>query len=286
MAVTKAWDETLPQDADALSIGDDEIRDMKQALRERLRNGGIKWGVGGGPTTDVDDGKLTCGVQGTTGILSLVENEAGTIINTIRDGTDVGGLKQWEIGDAIGGSEQYDLRSHDITARDFNMSGAGTADFSPGTLTMAANTVHTIQHDSNAGSLTLTGTYATVDTATAITTKSGTAGPILIMWSGIVRLQSGGSANTPGLDIKIQRQIAGGGFTDLQEWIEAEEHAVNAILRINSRHSITFVDTTATAGAVTDYRIQARENAGTAGPDSVAIQALQRSFVVIEFRND
>lgn len=114
MAVTKAWDETDPTDADALTDGNEAIKDLKQAIRERQINGGVKWGLGGGPTTDADDGKLTCGIQGTTGILTLIENEAEVVICTIKDGTDAGAIKEFEFGDGIAGSEQYRVTAHTL----------------------------------------------------------------------------------------------------------------------------------------------------------------------------
>lgn len=107
MALVVPWDETLPANTDSLTDGDDKIRDFKKAVRERMNNGGIKWEPAGGASTDQDAGKLTCGVQGTTGILTLIENEAEVVICTVRDGTDAGGVKEYEFGDGIAGSEAY-----------------------------------------------------------------------------------------------------------------------------------------------------------------------------------
>ena len=62
MAVTVQWTPAVPADSDDPRDGASDIRDLKQALHERLNNGGHKWdSVGAG--TDTEDGRHCCGVE-------------------------------------------------------------------------------------------------------------------------------------------------------------------------------------------------------------------------------
>lgn len=271
MAIVEAWASLLPTDSDALSDGDNKIRDYKRALRERMVNGGILWEPNGGATTDQDAGKLTCGVQGTTGILSLFENAAGVIICTVRDGTDAGGIKQLEIGDTIGGSEQYDLRSHSLTCRDFQTSGAGTVDLSSGDTILAANQTF-INDNTGFGALTGGATFDTLMTSGSITTRPSTAGPMLIEWHGGFQLP--GTAYD--LDVRIVRQ-PGAGVVAL----------FNSILFSGGTGNvgtfpvtIFFLDTGATADTATTYEIQAEEVNGSISESNVL-----STLLVTELRN-
>ena len=85
-APTDSWDETLPADARNPALGDDDIRDFKRQVRERMVNGGHTWEVGG-PSLDVDAGQHTCGVQGTTGVMDLAHEADGDVLIQCRDDT-------------------------------------------------------------------------------------------------------------------------------------------------------------------------------------------------------
>jgi hypothetical protein len=53
MAYTKTWDETKPAGSRALNLGDDDIREFKFAIRERLQGGGMYF-----PSTNDNDAGL------------------------------------------------------------------------------------------------------------------------------------------------------------------------------------------------------------------------------------
>lgn len=53
MVYTYDWDETKPAGTRALNLGDDDIREFKSAIRERLQGGGMYF-----PSTDDDDAGL------------------------------------------------------------------------------------------------------------------------------------------------------------------------------------------------------------------------------------
>ena len=210
MAHTKSWDEAAPAAGDALSSGDDEIRDLKVAIRERMNAGGIKWAAG----TDEDFGKLMCGVQGTTGVLSLLESEAGAVVCTVNDGTDVGGNKEFEVGDAFGGSEQYDLRSHTITGRDITLDaasgtpGAATLDTSAGSLVTETGAFSAIicNRFGDEGTVTSSGSYQTViqeDIATRGAHWGGGGGGVVVLAYLQVYITGLAASDIVSLDVRL-----------------------------------------------------------------------------------
>lgn len=265
MAVTLAWDETAPGGGSALQSGDDAIRAFKQSLRERLRNGGMRWGSGG-PTTNVDDGKLTAGQQGTTGILNLAYSEADALICVMRDGTDGGGLKRFEVG-TIAGAENYDLRVDSVTAD--TLSAATT-------LTMPSNTVHeqTFVGNTPVGG-PVAGAWASIDTATPLTTKAGTAGPILIIWHGSFRFVGGAVAS---LDLRIRRDsTVVSTYTAIGREVDG-----GSVVDVTMPITLCFLDTGATAATAHTYDIQAQET----GAGIVIHENVLQGFLVLELRND
>lgn len=64
MAVTVEWNETTPAGAETPRQGDDRIRELKEAIRMRMRNGGHLWTAA---ATDVEDGRHVCGTENVSG---------------------------------------------------------------------------------------------------------------------------------------------------------------------------------------------------------------------------
>ena len=62
MAITKVWNNSAPAGSDDAKNGDDEIRDFKVGLVERLRNGGHNMQTAGS-TTVATDGRHMCGEE-------------------------------------------------------------------------------------------------------------------------------------------------------------------------------------------------------------------------------
>lgn len=100
MAHTITWDETAPASGDDPRDGDDEIRDDKIAVRERLRLGGHHWEIGG-PSLDNNAGKLACGVQAAN-LLTLYETDLTTAALQLNDSTSV-----VTAGDGLAGANSW-----------------------------------------------------------------------------------------------------------------------------------------------------------------------------------
>lgn len=75
MAITKSWDDTVPAGTDDPRDGDNEIRDLKTALEERLKEGtGLSWPDG----TVATSGRPVCGAQATDKY-TIYESDIATI---------------------------------------------------------------------------------------------------------------------------------------------------------------------------------------------------------------
>lgn len=122
--ITKAWDTTAPAGSSFIKDGDNTIRDDKLAVKERLNNLGARWEN----DTNAKNGRIQCGQQGTTGECILAEEEDGDSLITLRDGTDVGGNAEVEVGDGVGGSRPYDLKVDNVACATLAASGAITGD--------------------------------------------------------------------------------------------------------------------------------------------------------------
>jgi len=109
MALAITWDETAPASGDDPRDGDNEIRDLKVALRERLRQGGLVWEVTG-PSKDNEAGKIACGVQAAN-VWRVYETDKTTIVLDINDST-----KKVVVGDGLTGVRPYTLEIDKVQA--------------------------------------------------------------------------------------------------------------------------------------------------------------------------
>jgi hypothetical protein len=81
---TEDWDVLVPANTDNPQDGDDDIRQLKRAEDERMRNMGAHWPG----TTDANAGRLQTSRQGVTGELNLVQDQATSAELIIVRGTD------------------------------------------------------------------------------------------------------------------------------------------------------------------------------------------------------
>lgn len=279
-APTLPWDETDPANSQDPTFGAQRIRETRQMLRERAINGGIKWETSS-PSTDANAGKLTCGVQGTTGILNLAHEADGDVAVVVRDGTDAGGDAEVQLGTGVGGARPYQLLVDDlttasvatttVTATTVTASGTvtGATVVASSVLTMPAKTVHNAQGTANTGTITLTGSYQVISTQ-AITAKSGTAGTMLILWSGTVILGAGTT-----VDARLMR-----GASVVVEILGIVTNPTGTGA-FAVRTPFLYLDGGATAGISNTYEIQAKVSSG--GAD---IGSNSRVITIVEFRNN
>lgn len=90
-AVTISWNPESPAGSDAINAGDDVIIAFKQALSQRLRNGGHKMpAVGTGATLDTEDGRHTCGESTVAGSsetaseFNIYDLDSSTVVASFR----------------------------------------------------------------------------------------------------------------------------------------------------------------------------------------------------------
>ncbi len=81
MAVTEAWDETNPAGSRDPRLGDDDIRQFKKALRERMDNGGHSWENPSG--TDSEAGRHRC--DPSTRKFTIYEDDGSTAAFEVDD---------------------------------------------------------------------------------------------------------------------------------------------------------------------------------------------------------
>ncbi len=113
MAITQAWDATDPADGNNPTQGALEIRDLKAALFERFEQGlGMKWP----DATEADSGRLTCGIQGTTGVIDLVYEEDGDLLLTLHDDTAGADASRMILGTGRGGARDYTFETEYVEA--------------------------------------------------------------------------------------------------------------------------------------------------------------------------
>lgn len=103
MTVTTDWTPLAPGGSDNPKQGDDEIRTMKSAIQERMRNGGHVWTTVSTGAANTDDGKIACGIQGTN-TLTFYETDGTTPVVTVNDSS-----KSITLGDGTTGSNRYAL---------------------------------------------------------------------------------------------------------------------------------------------------------------------------------
>ena len=109
MAVTETWDEAVPAGSRDPRLGDDDIRSLKLAIRQRMDNGGQVWEAPSG--LDTEAGRHRCDPTARTFI--IYEDDASTPIVTINDSTQlvtvaspyhIVGIRDTTMNIAIGGA--------------------------------------------------------------------------------------------------------------------------------------------------------------------------------------
>lgn len=123
---------------------------------------------------------------------------------------------------------------------------------------------------------TLTGTWATIDTCTAFT---GLAKPVLILWNPLFKTTTGVGGNS-GFDVRLQRQVGGGGWTTLFTLTDIF-HVAAASFESNDHGNFIYLDTPA-AGSV-EYRFQAQETSGIDAGATITVQKT-RYMIVSQFK--
>ena len=175
MALVDPYQVTTPAGSDDPRDGDDRIRELKRALRERFTQGGIYFENSG--TIDQDGGKICAGIQATNELI-FYETDKTTSMADFNDST-----KDLTLGDGKNGSNQYQLICHDIdvydaaiandmtVAGDLTITGQLDPNGTVSTPTIAGGTLDRDRYSSH----TVTSQSCPVSTGTVIgTTNTGT----------------------------------------------------------------------------------------------------------------
>ncbi len=112
MAISDTWDATLPPDSENPTLGANRIRELKRAIFERMDQLGADWPDG----TDAASGQLTCGVQGTTGVLELAYEADGDVLLQLNDDTAAADASTLIVGTGIGGARDYTVEAEVLSA--------------------------------------------------------------------------------------------------------------------------------------------------------------------------
>jgi hypothetical protein len=118
MPISEPFDPATPPGTEAISGGDDRIRSVKTAVRERAERGGHYWPIAvAGPVPSNDTGKHCCGAdpQGDTKQFIVYEDDRVTAAVTVD--TDDGGIQSVTLGDGIAGSNAYTLKADLIAGK-------------------------------------------------------------------------------------------------------------------------------------------------------------------------
>lgn len=195
MAITNAWDSSTPGPNDFVLVGDDEIRDTKAALTERLNNNAnIYWpDPDAGPSAH--SGKQACGVGDRANVWDVWELDVDSIPSTDKAMEIDQSAATVTFGDGTANDRPYTLRGEQ-------------ADF-------IKSTLHNIEDTFTAGSVTVaTTTYTSVD-SDSITTGADVSMPLLLIWSGQVQNQT---ADDP-FDVRFVDNTGGTGSpANIQEY--------------------------------------------------------------------
>lgn len=125
MSITTTWDETKPAGTRNPALGDDDIREDKQATRERNVRGGHYWPTA---SSDTDSGKHVCGEEnlgqggGSDGIWRVLESQAhasdrDTPALSVNDGDHATDPDTVIAGDGVDGSRPYAIIADTLTGK-------------------------------------------------------------------------------------------------------------------------------------------------------------------------
>lgn len=305
MAVSSSWTPDTPLNTDPLGSSDDEVRALKVALQERLRQGGhsiensavlgtLPDGVTARTLSNV--GVHMCGMAKDSGQpgqqlgsfriyasdgTSLVDFCDAThpvtpsFLNAANVGMSVGPLAPTSISCAgavaalglISGSAGLTISGGVVSLPADSIQTAEIQDAQITTPKLAASAVTNSTTQYTAGNLALSSSFQTLATAT-ITTTPTVAGPVLLCANFIVVAMPATL-----LTYRIQRA----GFTLNAEMAVTPLNAAAASGGVDYAVSFTWLDSGATANTSTAYTLQAKIATGTPN-------ATNRSLTAIELR--
>jgi hypothetical protein len=213
MAHADPFQTTTPAGTDDPRDGDDRIRELKRALKERLTLGGIYMDDSGTP--DDEAGRLAAGIQAPN-VLSVYETDRSTVMAQFNDST-----QDLTLGDGKNGANQYQLIAHDIDIYDANIDNDLTV---ANDLTVSGNIVkapiqggtfnrgYDIARNAAGGTLTAGTTGNVIVTTATITTSTHATPPtrhFFAMYTGRWKSTTGTQGS---VSLYFERNLAGGGW--------------------------------------------------------------------------
>ena len=254
--------------------GDDRIREVKAAIRERLQHGGMFIEDSG--TIDQDAGKIMAGIQ-VANRLTFFESDkpAPTEMLDFNDSTSLmkvgtgrgGGANSWIFEAQTGNFENIDV------------AGTMTAVTA---IAIPAKSVVNVNQGVTTFTKDLTASYQTLQEQATFTTAA-TAGDVLVIWCGTYLFDPTNANDSARIDFKLRRSL-GGTPTDLQEFlIHIEITAAVNLEETQMPVTLCFLDTTAPDAGLVTYDVQAKHDyTGTPGANGSQMRGT-RTLTTQEF---
>ncbi len=247
------WDAATPLGSADPVGGDDQIRDIKAAVVERMAFGGIKW------TTDTilanqnDDGKIAAGIQATD-LLTFYETDLTTTMCSWNDLTEI-----YTLGTGKAGSWTLKCGTTDTGTVDTNNLIINTGWTPPANMVISTNIAVgncTKGEITSAGSILCTAGAGYVTLASTTITTTLTPGARMLVLCSLQILPAG--TGTYSIKIQADRDGSTGWATDLTSttFLQAEAPITGGAEQLVSWHTL---DTSASSNDNTTavgYRIQ------------------------------
>lgn len=261
-----------PSGIDDPRDGDDRIREVKLALRERLQLGGMYIDNETDDSPDADAGKIMCGIQ-VANRLTFYESDKPTPTEML-DFNDSTSLMKLGTGRGSG-ANSWIIEAETGNFEDVDIDGA--LDVAGSVTGMPAKSLYGVRQTTSVVTKTLTATYDAL-AETVVFTTATVAGDILVMWSGTLSVTAGDATTAVNLSVEFRRST-----TQIYEAVSVastEGVAASDVLRIPV--TLFFLDTGAPNATLVTYDVRVKHTLGGTAPLQSQISARNRSLICTE----
>jgi len=270
MANSSVFLVTTPDGTDDPREGDDRIREVKAAVKERMLQAGIFWESNATP--DAAAGMMIPGLQGglagqatnTPGANDLVffETDKATDMAIFNDSGNT-----LTLGTGRGGANDYSIVTETGSFADLDVNGRVTA--------LPSKSILGTTLDTDLLTTTLTGSYQALAETITITTAAN-VGMILLFWVGTLEFTTAAATDDMSVDIRFLR--AGSAFHTYADWATINNMPTAQLVRIPC--TLIGVDTGYSASTSTAYTVEAK--ATLSGSGVAAVRGVSRSLILTE----